>query len=340
MVQDVDNNRENPFLSISSGAERHPDFFPHILDQMVDALVFMDRELVIRYANEPFYDLFGYREEDIIGQNLRVLGMDDKFADLSPEQIAGILEKQKYFQGEVLRRSKDGHFIPVLVSTKVTYDNQGEIEGFIGTYQDLRKIRQTELKLKNSLYETIDALTGAIENRDLYKKHHHGRVNELCVAIALDLDKDTTFIEGLSMAAILHDIGKIYVPSEILNFAGSLTDREWELVKTHPTVGYEILRDVDLPWPVAEIVLQHHERLDGSGYPNHLEADEILFPAKILIVADVLESMYADRPNRRGHNIEKCLSHLEDNRGVLYDREIVDVCINLVQSGRFVPSRR
>ena len=129
--------------------------------------------------------------------------------------------------------------------------------------------------------------------------------------------------------------GKLYVPSDVLNYSGALTESERKLVKTHPTVGYEILKHIDLPWPVADIVHQHHERIDGSGYPNNLKGDEILFGAKILAVADVVESMFSDRPFRRGFNEVACLAEIEENRGVLYENDVVDACLKIIRDGRY-----
>ena len=340
MANDFKDKAGLRFVHSHSGAMQDQIFHGRILDLMVEALLLINADMTISYANQAFYDLFGYKEQEIIGKPIHKLGIDDTFANLSPVEIAKILREQKYWQGEVLRRSRDGNYLPVLVSARAVFDDDGELEGFIGTYTDLRRLYNTERRLKDSLTDTIIALAKSIEDRDLYKSNHHHRVVDLCVAIALDMGKDTSFIEGLSMAAVLHDIGKIYIPSEVLNYSGALTEAEMRLVKTHPTVGYQILKGIDMPWPVAEMVLQHHERLDGSGYPNKLRKPDILIGAKILAVADVVETMFSDRPHRPGYPLEACLDEIERHRGSLYENDVVDACVGILREGRYTLAKR
>ena len=137
------------------------------------------------------------------------------------------------------------------------------------------------------------------------------------------------------MASIIHDVGKVYVPSEILSKPSSLTDLEFSIIKTHPQIGYEILEPVEFPWPVAMIVLQHQERLDGSGYPHGLSSEDILYETKILTVADVVEAMASHRPYRAAKGINKALEEITQNKDVLYDPGVVDTCVNLFKKKRF-----
>jgi len=138
------------------------------------------------------------------------------------------------------------------------------------------------------------------------------------------------------MAGGLHDIGKIYVPSEILSKPGKITEVEYNIIKTHPQVGYDILKSIDFPWPIAEIVLQHHERLDGSGYPNGLKGKDILLEAKILAVADVIEAMATHRPYRAALSIEEALNEIKSNRGKLYDSKVVNACLTIFKNKSFM----
>lgn len=201
-----------------------------------------------------------------------------------------------------------------------------------------RQLRQNEEELKNTLTQlrkslegTIQALALTAEVRDPYTAGHQRRVADLSRAIGQKMGLPQDQVDGVRMAGSIHDLGKIYVPSEILNKPGKLRPTEFELVKSHSEVGYEILKTITFPWPVAEIELQHHERLDGSGYPNGIKGDEILLEARIVAVADVVESMSSHRPYRPALGIEKALEEIEVGRGTLFDERVVDACRLLFQ---------
>jgi len=175
-----------------------------------------------------------------------------------------------------------------------------------------------------------------VELRDPYTSGHQERVANLAIAIAQEMKFDDVQIENLRMAAIIHDIGKIYVPSDILNKPGRLSDIEFGLIKTHSQYGYDIVKGMDFPCSVAQAILQHHERLDGSGYPNGLRGgEEILLEAKILAVADVVEAMASHRPYRPALGIDKALEEISKNKGRLYDPDVADACLKLFNSGKF-----
>ena len=184
-------------------------------------------------------------------------------------------------------------------------------------------------KLQRTLEGTVNALVSAIEMKDRYTAGHQRRVAQLACAIASEMDLPEEQIEGLRMAGLIHDLGKINVPAEILSKPGRLNDIEYGLVKAHSETGYDVLKTIDFPWPVAQIVLQHHERMDGSGYPQGLSGDEILLEAKILAVADVVEAMASFRPYRPTLGIDKALEEISQNGGILYDPEVVGVCLKL-----------
>ncbi|NWG30767.1 MAG: PAS domain-containing protein [Rhodocyclaceae bacterium] len=184
-------------------------------------------------------------------------------------------------------------------------------------------------KLDASLDHAVTAIAGTVEMRDPYTAGHQRRVAELACAIAREMGLDADRIQGLRMAGIVHDIGKIHVPAEILANPGKLTDAEFEIIKTHPRAGYEILKSIDFPWPVADIVLQHHERLDGSGYPDGRCEPDILLEARILAVADVVEAMASHRPYRPGFGIYPALQEISRHKGRLYDAAVADACLRL-----------
>jgi putative nucleotidyltransferase with HDIG domain len=192
-----------------------------------------------------------------------------------------------------------------------------------------RDREESTRRLQVAMETTIQALASTVELRDPYTAGHQQRVGKLAAAIARELGLSEHRSHGLYLAGVVHDIGKIQVPAELLSRPGRLTEIEYGLVKTHVRAGYEILRSVDFPWPIANTVYQHHERLDGSGYPNGLKGDEILLEARILAVSDVVEATSSHRPYRPALGIEAALAEIESGRGRLYDPQAVDACLKL-----------
>jgi len=188
-------------------------------------------------------------------------------------------------------------------------------------------------KLQAALTGTIRALAATVEIRDPYTAGHQRRVASLCRAIAEAMGLPKKRVEDIHIAATIHDIGKINVPAEILSCPRQLTDIEFSLIKNHAQIGYEILRDIDFPGPIAEIVLQHHERMDGSGYPNGLKGEEILLEARIIAVVDVVEAMASHRPYREALGIDAALEEISKNKGVKYDSQVVDACVKVFKDG-------
>lgn len=213
------------------------------------------------------------------------------------------------------------------------------VSGQIGTAIE-RRLAQDELKkslekLLRTLEGTVNALASATEKRDPYTAGHQQRVTRLACAIAKEMKLSEEQIEGIRVAGILHDIGKIYVAAEILNKPIKLSDIEMSLVRTHAQVGYDILKTVEFVFPVAQVVLQHHERLNGSGYPQGFKGEEILLESKILGVSDVVEAMCSHRPYRPAHGTDKALAEIIEQRGILYDPAVVDTCVKLFREGKF-----
>jgi putative nucleotidyltransferase with HDIG domain len=208
--------------------------------------------------------------------------------------------------------------------TDITERKQAE-ENLLKSYESVKK----------TLKDAINTMVTIVEMRDPYTAGHQNKVANLATAIARKMKLEDTRIDDLRTAAVIHDIGKMYIPSDILSRPGRLSDIEFSLIKTHAQSGYDIVKGMDLPAVVAQAILQHHERLDGSGYPNQLKGEDTLLEAKILAVADVIEAMAADRPYRPALGIEKALEEISKNKGRLYDPAVVYACLGLFNSRKF-----
>jgi putative nucleotidyltransferase with HDIG domain len=182
---------------------------------------------------------------------------------------------------------------------------------------------------------TINTIAKIVETRDPYTAGHQQNVSKLATSIAQEMKLPQDKIEGIRIASLVHDIGKISLPAEILSKPSKLTEIEYSLIKDHPQIGYDILKPIEFPWPVAQIILQHHERMDGSGYPRGLKTDEILLEARIMGVADVVEAMSSHRPYRPALGIDKALEEIFKNKSILYDPEVVDICLKLFREKGF-----
>lgn len=209
---------------------------------------------------------------------------------------------------------------------------QGKI---METTRSRSQLEHTLERLAKALEGTVDAMSLTIEMRDLYTAGHQRRVASLAVAMAEAMNLQVDQIEGLKMAGIIHDIGKIAMPAEILTKPARLTKVEFQMMKEHPRVGYDILKKIEFPWPVAQIILQHHERMDGSGYPDGLSGDAILLEARILAVADVVEALSSHRPYRPAFGLDKAMDEIRRGRGVRYDLQAVDACLKIFRDRKF-----
>ncbi|MFZ2445238.1 MAG: HD domain-containing phosphohydrolase [Syntrophobacteraceae bacterium] len=216
----------------------------------------------------------------------------------------------------------------------------GELKAKIGRIEKeqrvLRDLRESNLRLSESLdrlkwvlEDSINALASALESKDPYTAGHQQRVSDTACQIARKMELSQDQLTAVRLAGLVHDIGKISVPSEILSKPSKLSELEFELIKLHAHTGFDILKRIQFPWPIAQILLQHHERMDGSGYPQGLSGKEILLEARIIAVADVVEAMSSHRPYRSALGLQKALEEISKNRGILYDPDVVDACLKL-----------
>lgn len=217
-----------------------------------------------------------------------------------------------------------------------------EVVGTLGIFSDVTERKRQEIQLKSNydmlqriIRGTIESIVKIVETRDPYTNGHQQRVALLACAIAEDMRLGQEQIDAIQMSSVVHDIGKINVPSEILSSPRKLTDLEYFILKNHPQVAYDILKSIEFPWPVADIVYQHHERYDGTGYPRGLKGNEIYLEARIISVADVIEAMAYHRPYRPSLSIENALEEIQQQSGVLYDPDVVAACLRLFREKNF-----
>jgi PAS domain S-box-containing protein len=230
-------------------------------------------------------------------------------------------------------RRVDGSELWVNVSASPIFDDDGGFAGSLAMIADISEQRDAEGRLKEALTGTVAAMGALVEMRDPYTAGHERRTAELVIAIADELGLDRETVETLDLTARMHDIGQIAVPAEILTRPGRLSQNEFTLVKAHPQVAYDILSSIDFGRPIAAVILQHHERLDGSGYPNGISGDELLLEARILAVADVVEAMSSHRPYRPALGVEAALAEIAAGAGSLYDDAVVEACERVFAGG-------
>ena len=301
-----------------------------LLTNINDLVIEIDSEGKFTYVSPQIFDMFGYTQEESIGLNaMDFVHPDDIEKYMKPMEI---LDKVKHF--EYRSRHKNGHYVYVSTSGRYVPDIT---DGFkiVSVLRDITERKQAEERLKKTMNATIEIMSKIIEAKDPYTAGHQQRVSQLTTAIAKELNLSQDKVEGIRVASLIHDIGKIVLPTEILSKPTTLTDIEFNIIKQHSQIGYDILKSIDFSYPVAQIVLQHHERLDGSGYPNNLKGDKILLEAKILGVADVVEAMSSHRPYRPALGIDKALEEISKNRGILYHPKVVDVCLRLFKEKGF-----
>jgi PAS domain S-box-containing protein len=294
------------------------------------------------FFNDALQRMWGYPKEELLGLNNR------QYMDGETAKMLYQAHNRTYKTGipgrlmnyEIIR--KDGSRLTVQQSFTLLKDSVGDIIGFRGIVRDVSEIKRVEKeraetlkKLRQALESTVHAMAVAVESRDPYTAGHQRRVADLANAIAVEMGLEPDRLIGLRMASLIHDLGKISIPTEILTKPTKLTNIEFEIVKTHAQAGYEILKDIAFPWPIARIVLEHHEKMNGSGYPQHLKGDDLLTESKILTVADVVEAMASHRPYRPSLGLQDALEEITRNRGILYDADAVAACLTLFEEKRF-----
>lgn len=320
-------------------SERH---FRNIFDYAVEGIFQSTLDDRYKIVNPAFARTLGYESPRDVITAISSIPNQLFVNPGSYYDLKKLLTDQGFVEGyetEFYRR--DGSKIWVSINARAVRNGSGSISFFEGFHQDITQRKNAEEELRKSVESlhrtldgTVDALATTLEMRDPYTAGHQKRVAMIACKIAEEMGLSDETIHGIRVMGFLHDIGKIVVPAEILSKPGKINEYEFHIIKAHSQVGYDILKGVELPWPVALATIQHHERIDGSGYPKGLKGDEIILEARILAVADVLEAMASHRPYRPALGLEKALEEISQKRGIYYDPDVVDACLRLfVQKG-------
>jgi PAS domain S-box-containing protein len=287
-------------------------------------------------ANQAMAKMFGYASPEELITGITDVARQHYVNPEDRRKIKEMLEAHGFIKGyEAQNNRKDGSIIWISLTMHAVRDEKGQVMYYDSLIEDITDRKQKVERIRKALGSTVQAIAVTVETRDPYTAGHQRRVADLARSIATEMNLPAEQIDGIRMAATIHDLGKISVPAEILSKPTKLTALEFSLIKTHAQSGHDILQDIDFPWPVAKIVLEHHERMDGSGYPNGLSGDNILMESRILAVADVVESMASHRPYRPSLGIEAALEELEKNKGTLYDNTVADACLRLFREKRY-----
>ena len=317
---------------------RMNQYMESIIDSANVWLNVLDKDGNVLLWNKAAEKISGFTREEVVGNN-KIWEWnypDPAYRRVIEGQTKQIIERGKVLDGfETIIHCKNGQTKTMLWSERRLLDASGDPVGSISLGRDITQEKRSVERLHQVLEGTIQAVGLTTETRDPYTAGHQKRVTKLACAIARKMGFPEEQVEGIRVAGLMHDIGKMSVPAEILSKPSRLTEIEFELIKAHPRVAYEILKTIDFPWPVAKVVLQHHERMDGSGYPQGLKGEEIMPEARILAVADVVEAMSSHRPYRPMLGTEKALEEIDQNKRTLYDPDVVTACLWLFSEGGF-----
>ena len=307
--------------------------YRRIFESFEDVYYQTDENGIIRVLSPSVYRLTGWSPDELIGKPASDIYVrpEDREKLLAELSTNGFLRDY-----EVLMKKKDGTQTYASLTASILTDPDGRPCGIAGTLRDITERKQAEKerqqnfeRMRKALRATVQSISLTVEMKDPYTSGHQQRVADLARAIAAEMGLSADRQEFIHTASAIHDIGKISIPSAILSKPTNLTDLEFRLIKTHCQSGYDILKDIEFPWPVAEVVLQHHERMNGSGYPQGLKGDDILLEARILAIADVVEAIAFHRPYRPSLGTAFALEEISQNKGILYDADAVDACLIL-----------
>jgi len=317
--------------------------YRELVENINDVLFMVDAAGIITYVSSPVSKLSGHLPQELVGQPFAEIIHPEDFPGL--EQSFRDALENRLEPWEFRYRTKEGPFRWARTSSRPILSGERSV-GIRGLFSDITDRKQAEKdlhetmnRLRRAMESVIDVIVMAVEARDRYTAGHQKRVGDLAAAIASEMGLPSQLVEGIHVAGTVHDLGKISIPAEILSMPRKLNESEFNLIKTHPQNGYDILKKVDFEWPVAQIVYQHHERLDGSGYPLGRRGDDILLEARIVAIADTVEAMASHRPYRPALGMEEALKEIILKRAIHFDPLAVDACLRLFrEKGYRLPS--
>jgi PAS domain S-box-containing protein/putative nucleotidyltransferase with HDIG domain len=329
-------------LRTAAQLEESEQRFRSLVEQSIaGAYIVQDRRLA--YVNPRFKEILGYDpDDDLVGVDVETLFAADEVEPAIERERRVLAGEVPSVESVFRARRKDGSLANVGTHSSLAMYHQRP--AMIGLMQDLsdRRVAEAQIEryvdqLESVLFQTVGVITDLSSMRDPYTSNHERNVASLAVEIGRRLDLDADRLEGLRVGGLLHDVGKIAIPTEILVKPTRLSSLELSLVREHPRIGYELLRGIDFPWPVARVAHEHHERVDGTGYPRGLIGDQICLEARIVAVADVVDSMSSHRPYRASLGTDAALDEIERNAGTFYDAEVVAACAGLIRDGGYRP---
>ncbi len=308
--------------------------YQDLTESISDVFFALDKKLIYTHWNKASEKLTGVPAEKALGKSLLEIFPDNEARKQVQDMYLLTIESKK---PQHLTVNYPGD--EIIVHEISSYPTIEGVSVFVKDVTDRKKaekqLQETLESLRRAVNTTIQVMVSTVEVRDPYTSGHQTRSADLARAIATEMGLSKEKIEGIRMAGSIHDIGKLSIPAEILSKPTKLSKIEFALIKEHTHKGFEMLKDVESPWPLAEIVYQHHERMDGSGYPRNLKGEDICIEARILAVADVVEAMASHRPYRPGLGINAALDEIEKNRGTIYDKTVADACLRLFREKGF-----
>lgn len=294
--------------------------FEKLIEENTDGIAVINKANIIIFVNAAYENLFGKTKNELIGKEFELPLNDSNSFDFD-------------FTNQLGQRTAE------VRKTEIEWEDE---TAFLVTLRDvterkkaLWELEKSSRKMQKLMENIVNGLVSAIEMRDPYTAGHQRKVAELACAIGRKMELSEHRIQGLRIASLVHDIGKIQIPAGILSKPGKLDDIEFEIIKSHPQAGYEILKSIDFPWPIAKTVLQHHVRKQGKSYPVNQNYNDIILEARILSVADVVEAMSSHRPYRPALGMGKALEEIRNNSGTIYDKDVVDACLSVIVEDKF-----
>jgi PAS domain S-box-containing protein len=340
-VQDITGRKQ-----AEEGEKRQRVFSEALMETSPACILVVDSDRKVVFANAETDRVLGLSRDGVLdmvfGEGLRLLDISGAPVPEGQLPVSLVfLTGQPLYSVEYVFDSPSGRRI-LSISAAPLFDETGSVTHGVATVEDISDIKRHALeleqaveRLQKAMYATVEAMSAAVEMRDPYTASHQRRVTVVACAIARELGAGEESVLALSVAGRMHDLGKLKVPTEILTRPGKLSPLELQMMREHPQATYDLLKGIDFPWPVAEICRQHHEHMDGSGYPQGLRGEQLLLEARILAVADVFEAMSSHRPYRPALGVEAALAELQRHRGTLFDADAVDACIRLVREKEF-----